>query len=158
MHVRIVVADQSEVRFYDTNRFDSKLELVGYLTDPKAHLHDRDFNSDRPGRVFDHAPAATGRRGAVPHHGTGGERHPHKHEAELFAHQIADELENALRQNQFKRLVLVAGPKFLGTLRAAMSKSVELAVIAEIRKDLVHATEEVVRQHLPREAFGSIRG
>jgi protein required for attachment to host cells len=156
MRVRIVVADQSEARFYDTDHFNSELKLVGRLTDPMGRLHDRDFKSDRPGRKSDHAPITSGRRGAVPHHGTGGERHPHRHEAELFAHQIAAELENALRQEQFKRLVLVAGPKFLGELRATLSKSLDLSVAAEIRKDLVHATDEVVRQHLPREAFASV--
>lgn len=158
MRMRIVVADQSEARFYDTDHFDSELKLVGHLVDPKARLHDRDFNSDRPGRVFDHAPPATGRRGGVGHHGTGGERHPHRHEAELFAHQIAAELEKALGQDQFERLILVAGPRFLGQLRAVLPKSLDLSVAAEIHKDLVHATDAVIRQHVPREAFASVVG
>jgi len=158
MRMRIVVADQGEARFYDTDHFDSELKLVGHLADPKARLHDRDFKSDRPGRVFDHAPPSTGRRGGVGHHDTGGERHPHKHEAELFAHQIAAELENALRQEQFKRIVLVAGPRFLGQLRAALSKSVGMSVAGEVRKDLMHASDAVIRQHVPREVFASIVG
>lgn len=158
MLVRIVVADQSEARFYDTDHFDSKLTLAGRLTDPKAHLHDRDFKSDRPGRLFDHAPPAAGRRGGVAHHGTGGERRPREHEAELFAHQIAAALENALRQDEFKRLVLVAGPRFLGELRAALSKPVESAVAAEVAKDLVHAPDTAVHQYLPRETFAKVIG
>jgi protein required for attachment to host cells len=156
MRVRIVVAAQSEARFYDTDHFDSDLKLVGRLTDPKARLHDRDFKSDRPGRVYDHAPPATGRRGGVGHHGTGGERHPHRHEAGLFAHQIAAALESALRQDQFKRLVLVAGPRFLGELRAALSKSVDSTVAVQVRKDLVHAADKVVHQYLPREIFAEL--
>ncbi len=156
--MRIVVADQSEARFYDTDHFDSELKLVGHLVDPKARLHDRDFKSDRPGRVFDHAPPATGRRGGVGHHSTGGERHPHKYEAELFAHQIAAELEKALRQDQLKRLILVAGPRFLGQLRAVLPKSLDSSVAAEVRKDLVHASDAAIRQHVPREAFTSVVG
>ena len=108
MRIRIVVADQSEALFYETDRFDVPLQLVGRLTDPKAHLHDRDFKSDRPGRVFDHAPAAGQRRGAVAHHGTGGERRPRKHETLLFARRIGQVLKTAHQQGDFDRLILMA--------------------------------------------------
>ena len=50
MGMRMVVADQSEARFYDTDHFDSELKLVARLADPKARLHDRDFKADRLGR------------------------------------------------------------------------------------------------------------
>ncbi len=56
MRIRIVVADQSEARFYDAEQRDTRRRSVGALTDPLAHRHDRDFKSDRPGRVYDHAP------------------------------------------------------------------------------------------------------
>src|SRR5207302_2106517 len=101
MRVRIVVADQSEARFYDTEGLHGPLQPAGQLSDPKARLHDRDLESDRPGRVFDHAPLAAGRRGAVGHHGTEGERSPRKHEAVNLARQIADQLEAARREGQF---------------------------------------------------------
>ena len=39
-------------------------------------LHDRDLKSDRPGRVYNSAAAPRGRRGAMAHHATGGERTP----------------------------------------------------------------------------------
>jgi peptidoglycan/xylan/chitin deacetylase (PgdA/CDA1 family) len=74
MRARIVVADESEVRFYDLDRAGSGLRLARRLTDPAAHLHNRDMVSDKPGRVFDHAPPSHGRRGAVGHHSTGGEQ------------------------------------------------------------------------------------
>ncbi len=154
MRVRIVVADQGEARFYDIARPDAGLQPAGRLTDPKAHLHDRDFKSDRPGRVFDHAPAATGRRGAVAHHGTGGERRPRKHEAELFARQIAEQLD-AATPGEFDRLVLMAGPAFLGLLRAALSKPLRASVVAEVPKDLVHQGEEALRAHLSSEIFAT---
>ena len=152
MRVRFVVADESEARFYDLERYDSPLTLAGKITDPKAHLHDRDFKSDRPGRVFDHASAA-GRRGAIAHHGTDGERRPRKHEAVLFARQIAAELERARRDDRFDRVILAAGPPFLGVLRAALEKVFHSEITAEIPKDLVHEPETELAAHLPREAF-----
>ncbi len=152
MRVRIVVADQGEARFYDLVGREAALRPAGHITDPNARLHDRDFKSDRPGRVFDHAPAATGRRGAVAHHGTGGERRPRKHEAQLFARQIAAQLE-AAKPGEFDRLVLMAEPSFLGVLRAALSKSLHATVVAEVPKDLVHQGDDALRAHLGPEIF-----
>lgn len=45
-------------------RTDQDKLVSGRLTDALAHLYDRDFKSDRPGRVFDHAPLVR-RRGAT---------------------------------------------------------------------------------------------
>jgi protein required for attachment to host cells len=152
VQVRIVVADQAEARFFDIVGPSEPLRLAGRLTDPKAHLHDRDFKSDRPGRVFDHAPGASSRRGAVAHHGTGDERRPRKHEAQQFARQIAEQLD-AARPGGFDRLVLMAGPSFLGLLRAALSKPLRDSLVAEVPKDLVHQGEDALRAHLAPEIF-----
>jgi protein required for attachment to host cells len=126
------------------------LRAAGTLENPAAHRHDRDFKSDRPGRVFSRAPDAGRRRGTVARHATGGERRPRKREAELFAKRIARELGTALRAGEFDGLVLVAGPAFLGLLRAAMPKHVQSAVIGEVAKDLVHLSKTALRSHLPR--------
>ncbi len=152
MRTRLVIAGESEARFYDVENYDAPLALAAKLTDPKAHLHDRDFKSDRPGRVYDHASSG-GRRGATAHHATGGERRPRKHEAVLFARQIAAELERARRDNRFDRVILAAGPPFLGVLRAALQKVFHSELAAEVPKDLVHEPEIQLRAHLRREMF-----
>ncbi|HUK00755.1 MAG TPA: host attachment protein [Steroidobacteraceae bacterium] len=153
MRIRIVVASQAEASFYDLAGRDAALQPVGHLSDPKAHLHDRDFKSDRPGRVFNSGPTGGRRRGATARHGTGGERSPRKHEAELFAHQIAEALEQALHQDQFERVVLMAAPGFLGLLREALSKAVSSRVVAESPKDLVKNPTSDVLAHVPPAAF-----
>lgn len=153
MPIRIVVADQSEARFYDIEGLNMPLRPVAKLTDPKSHLHNRDFESDRPGRVYDHAPAQGQRRGAVAHHGTGGERTPRKREAQLFAKRIAQELGTSGTSGPFDRLVLIAGPAFLGLLRSALPTSLKSLIVAEVPKDLIHEPETSVLSHLPREAL-----
>ncbi len=152
MATRIVVADQGEARFYD--RAGSGLRAVGSLENPAAHLHNRDFKSDRQGRIFSSVRAAGARRGAVSRHAAGGERSPHKRAAELFAKRIARELSAASRAGDFDGLVLVAGPAFLGLLRAALPKHVKSAVVAEVAKDLVHLPKTALRSHLPPGAPG----
>jgi len=154
MTTRILLADQSTARFYDIDQADAPLRLVGELTDPDSRLKDRDLKSDRPGRVYDHASTGT-RRSAVPHHSTGGEETPRRHGAQVFANRIVHELETAREARLFDRLVLIAGPQFMGMLRSAMSKHLTEVIGAEVLKDLLHAPESAVRAHLAETAFPS---
>ena len=147
MRTRVVVADQSEARYYD---LAGALRFLRKTTHPEAHMRDRELVSDRPGRVFDHANVAGGRRGAVAHHATGGERTPRKLEAAKFARQIINELDADRLHGQYDRLVVVSGPGFLGLLRSSMPKGLHAAVVLEVEKDLVHSTDEVIRAHIPR--------
>ena len=153
MRVRIVVADQSEADFYELEQRDMPPQLVQRLEDADAHLHDRDLKSDRPGRVFDHAPTVGGRRGAVAHHSTGGERKPRKVEARRFARRITRALEEARRENRYDRLVVMAPPSFLGLLREEMPAAVQAVLTAEIGKDLIHEPPEALSAHLPPGTF-----
>ena len=150
MHVRVVVADEISAIFYDLEDPAKGLQPAGQLSDPRARLHDQELVSDRPGRVYDHAPRQGGRRGATAHHGTGGEHEAHKHEVEIFARQLAHELETARRAHRFDRLVIMAGPKFLGVLRAALPDSVKATIAAEVPKDLVHHPLQAINEHLPQ--------
>lgn len=152
VRVRVVVADASEARFYDTESPKGPLHLAAQLTDPNAHLHDRDLVTDRPGSKFDRAPIGN-RRNATARHGAGGEESPRKHEAEVFARRVADELERASLKDDFERVVVIAGPAFLGLLRNAMPNSLRSKIVAEIAKDVVHQDESAVQGHLPQEAF-----
>jgi protein required for attachment to host cells len=149
MTTRVVLADQAEARFYDIEPIGGALHRVGEMSDPKAHLHDRDFKSDRPGRVFDHASASGQRRGAVGHHSTGGEETPRKHEAQAFAGRIVDALEAARNAHEFDQLAVIAGPRFIGMLRSEMTKPLADLVVVEVVKDLMHESEHVLRSHLP---------
>jgi len=135
MRIRLVVADESEARFYNVRPHKS-VELVGCLTDPVAHLRDRDLVSDRPGRKFDRAPLIAGRRGATARHATGGEQSPRQHEAEVFARRV-------------EGLIVMSGPVFLGLLREALPESVRAALVAEVGKDLLHQGVEAVLRYLP---------
>lgn len=153
MRVRIVVADQSEADFYELEQRDMPPQFVQRLEDPDAHLHNRDLKSDRPGRVFDHAPTIGRRRGSVAHHSTGGERNPRKVAARRFARRIIQALEEARRQNRYDRLVVMAPPAFLGLLREEMPAAVHAVLTAEIGKDLVHEPPDALSAYLPTGTF-----
>ena len=150
MRVRIVVADGSEVLFYNGDSYRGPLYLAGRMTDPSVRLHDRDLVTDRPGRKPDRG--AVGRNGSATH-ATGGEESPRKHETQVFARRVAGELERASRTDGFDRVVVMAGPTFLGLLRNELSPSLRQKIVAEVPKDLVRQPESAVKQHLPQEAF-----
>jgi protein required for attachment to host cells len=90
----------------------------------------RDIVSDRPGRV---QQSASSRRSAM---------EPrvdwHRFEKEKFSREMAALLDAAAGRGAFDRLVLVAPPRTLGDLRAALGAKARTKIHAEIDKDLTH--------------------
>jgi hypothetical protein len=71
--IRIVVADQAEAIFYDLPSLQAAPQEVAHISDPAAHLHNRDLVSDRPGRSYEsvggrgtRSPARTTRGSSKP--------------------------------------------------------------------------------------------
>lgn len=126
--VCVVVADQSEARVYLLR--GAAMRLSASLDHPAARKHDRDLKSDRPGRVYDRAPPARGRRGAMAHHATGGERTPRRQSATVFARQIAAAVAENTRTARVDCIVLVAPPRFLGMLRRTLPATLRAQVAA----------------------------
>ena len=83
---RILVADQAEAVFYDSSSLGAVPREVARITDPVAHLHDRDLMSARPGRSYESFGGAR--------HALERENDPRQREAVRFARRIARRLEN----------------------------------------------------------------
>jgi len=142
--IRIVVADQAEAIFYDLSSLKAHPVEVARLTDPAAHLHDRDFSSDRPGRSYE---SVGGARHAIER-----ENDPRQREAQRFAKEIAGKLDVDRRKKEYDQLIVVAGAPFRSVLRDELSASTSACVVHEVPKDLVHSPVEVLREHLPTTA------
>ena len=153
MTLRIVIADESEARWYDIEsrhvlaRPDIEFKPAARLSDPAARQHDRDFKSDRPGRAFS-GPLRPNRRGATARHAVGAEASPRARESVLFARRIVEALALAQRKAEFDELVVAASPHVLGLLRQASPPPLRAAVVQEIHKDLVHLSPGSLRKHL----------
>lgn len=61
---------------------------------------------------------------------------PGEKEAQSFVHDIAAWLDEAVRENAFDRMILIAAPKMLGELRKALSGAIQNRIVAEVNKDL----------------------
>jgi protein required for attachment to host cells len=142
--IRILVADQAQAIFYDAPSLRAVPREVGRISDPAAHLHSRDLESDRPGRSYESVGRAR--------HAIARENDARQQEAVRFARRIARRLDAARRQDEFEELIVVAGPPFLGLVRQQLSRPTRARVVHEIRRDLVHSPLDALRRHLPASA------
>lgn len=107
----------------------------------ETHLDaDREVYADRPGRAQE---SVGGARHAV-------ERRVdwHRFEKAQFAGRLAELLDAAAGAKRFDRLVLVAPPRTLGDLRAALAPATRAKVDGEIDKDLTHLPDHELPAHL----------
>jgi protein required for attachment to host cells len=125
----VVVADGAHARIYASNGIGKGLTPVPGGTLDSPNLKGREIASDRPGRAFD--SAGQGR------HAMESEEDPQRHESVEFVREVAKLLEDRAKAHAYDRLVLVAAPRTLGDLRAALDKNAKALVAAEIDKDLV---------------------
>ncbi len=162
MRVRVIVADQSEARFYDLTGAEEPLRPAGRIVDPDAQSHGREpeLGSERSSRGSDRSSRSSDRTAVVeparkvafaPR--PAAEPRPRKDAAMRFARQIAAELDASRRRDGFDRTVLMAGPAFIGLLRSALSEPVRATLVAEVRKDLVHQDDSLVHAFVPPEVF-----
>lgn len=70
-----------------------------------------------------------------------------RHDGEEFAGQLSQLLSEGRVGRQYEKLILVAGPKFLGQIRAKLDKATHSTVSATLDKDLAQKTDpEIVEQ------------
>jgi protein required for attachment to host cells len=137
----IVVADQSIGEFYLRNKKNSPLQHVFTMRNDSGQKKLIDLVSDRDGRSFDsHGPGR---------HSLGNEKTDlKKHESQIFAKEIADRIVAAKHKNEFSELVLIAAPRFLGTLRKSLSVIHSTLTYRSINKDVVGRDTAVIEKLL----------
>jgi protein required for attachment to host cells len=79
-------------------------------------------------------------------------KQPHRTHKELeaveFATVLNDYLVDAVQQQKFESLVLVAPPHFLGLLRAELSPALAHKISATVAKELIYMDESIIREHV----------
>lgn len=108
--------------------FEPKLEVRRVL-EAERNPANHEQGADRPGRVFE---GSTGRRSAV------GQTDWHDQAEAAFAKDVTEALAELHRKNKVPHLVLVAAPRALANLRAAMPAAVRSITVSEVDKDLTN--------------------
>ena len=138
----ILVADNVRARIFTADSPSSPLEEIEALAHTEGRLHDREMTSDLPGKIK----------------GEGGVGHafeqptdPKKHEADNFAHRIADYLEEAHNERKFEQLLIIAEPSFLGLLRHQLTQKIREVVCFELDKNITTHDIKDIRNPNSRE-------
>lgn len=136
----IVIADGSRARFL-MNDGPGKGLRPGLHEEMHQELPpNRDIVTDKPGRSAD--PGGASRHGFAP------KVDWHAFEKERFAHEVARLLDQGRMQGAYDRLILVAPPKTLGSLREELAKATRQLVSGELDKDLTHLDLKSLEAHL----------
>jgi protein required for attachment to host cells len=137
-HTWILAADRSKARIFEIlKRHDPPTEIADFVH-ALGRAHERDINSDASGRFY-------GKGEHVQGHATSTDVSVMRHEAERFAEQLCDYLYHAHSERRFEKLWIVAGPEFLGVLRAKLPKQLRAIMELELDKDVTTHNPDDIR-------------
>jgi protein required for attachment to host cells len=136
----ILVADNVRARIFTAETPSSPLQEIEALAHTEGRLHDREITSDFPGKIK--GEGSVGHAFEQP-------TDPKKHEADNFAHRIAQYLEEAHHANKFEQLLIIAEPSFLGLLRNQLTEQIKKRVCFELDKNITTHSLDDIRKHLP---------
>jgi protein required for attachment to host cells len=143
--VVICIADHTRARIYAQSARGASLRLVEEIARPQAGWKNTDLVSDRPGvKRQGYSAAAFG--GAA--HET-----PKEHEQRKLAHDVAAALEKARMRGDLEELVLVAGPKTLGSIKRQLTSATSKKLAATIESDIAQLDEHDLARHLRHKWF-----
>jgi protein required for attachment to host cells len=137
----IVIADGEKARIVANEGAGKGLAPAGHALSTTLHA-DRDIYADRPGRAQESVGAAR--------HAIQPRVDWHRFEKQQFARRVAEMLDSESGKGAFDRLVLVAPPRTLGDLRAALGAATRAKVTGEIDKDLTPIADHDLPGHLEK--------
>jgi protein required for attachment to host cells len=129
----ILVAHRGGARLFENKGPGKGLNLLHNIPHPEGRLKNKDIGFDSNGQ---------GR------HSLSSEQEPTAHVTEQFAKQLSTMLDDGRHQQLYGKLVLVAEPRFLGNLRAALSTPTAALVTATVGKDLGSVELHNMPKHL----------
>lgn len=135
----IVVAD--EVRAIVYTRESQRAPLVEYfsLDNEAGRKKAGELLSDRGGRSFDSF-------GRGRHTMAREKSSPKQHIAEAFAAQIAKRIGKAMHDGSCRGYALIAAPRFLGLLRAALTTACKVEPFTTVAKEVVGQDVSVLQK------------
>ena len=136
----ILVADEARARLLEAQQADGAVVEHQSFIHEEGRQHPRDVVADRLPRAQE---------------SVGGARHAIEPrtdletiEASRFAHALSAVLESGRVAHRYERLVLVAPPRFLGALRAALPDAVQQRVVGSLPKDVTREPAEAIGERV----------
>lgn len=147
----ILTADRRRARIFAAERpRSSELTEVEAFVQPDASLPDRERVEPPPGRQHNGGNVAT-------RHGVDSRSSEREKSTTKFVRDIVNRLEKAHHKGEFSKLVLVASPDVLGSIRAQLSNDLKQDVTFELDKELTTLRPHELRNHLPQALAPSLK-
>ena len=129
----VLSANRSSASLFENDWPGKSMRRIQDIPHPQGRMQIKDIDTDKPGRVFD--SFGQGR------HSTSHKQEPTEHIAQQFALELAEMLNKGRLTNAYDKLILIAEPKFLGILRAALDKNTASLVVQSVNKELLDVKE-----------------
>jgi protein required for attachment to host cells len=149
-HLLLLAADASRAHLFRRPERLVGLDEVAAWVNPDARHLTSELVEGRPGRTFDSHGA--GRHAIEP------KSDAHERSERDFAKLLAGELARHAQADADAALVLVAPPRFLGALRAALDVPLSRRVVVEAGKDLMRLPAAELRHRLAELVAPSVGG
>ena len=144
----ILVSDASRAALFSAELREDEWSPVQTFDHPEGRESGREIGSTAaPGRMLK-SKGPGGRHTALE-----ARTSPKEVEAERFARQLGDYLEDAVARRQFDYLVLVAPPHFLGVLKGCLGPQATKHVRRAVDKDFSMLNAAEIRARLVDEVF-----
>jgi protein required for attachment to host cells len=137
----ILVANASEAKVYSNKGIGKGLEIVAKLDNPDSRKKAAELVTDRPGHMQGSGNGHGSRQPATD---------PKQHAHDIFARELAQQLDQGRTSNSFQRLIVVAEPGFRGLLNSAMNSQVSGMVSDSIDKDYTKLSDKELAGHLEK--------
>lgn len=136
----IVIADGAQARIVLNDGPGRGVKPGPDVEFAAANIPGRDIMADRPGRTFD--SSGQGRHAKEPR------SDPREVEQNKMLRELTKFLEQEAKKDSYDRLVIVAPPRALGSLRSGFSAQVRARVTGELDKDLTQVPIHDLAGHL----------
>ena len=139
-NVWVIAADSVRARLFRAEHITGPLREVQDFVNPASRLQERELVTDGKGSAFGNGSAQ--RQKYEP-------PSEKEHQAQLFAHEIIEEVEKLRARGELERFHVIADPSFLGRLRENYSSPLQKCVGQEITNHATQNRPEQIRDLLP---------
>ena len=136
----ILSANRSGASLFESDWPGKLIRRIHDFPHLEGRLQNQDIDTDKPGRIFD--SFGQGR------HSTSSKQDPTEHIAHQFALSLAEMLNKGRLSHAYDRLVIIAGPNFLGILRAALNKNTASLIVQSVNKELLDVKESELAEYI----------
>ena len=136
----ILVADRARARLFSLSKGASRMIEIEDFVNPEARTPGHERERAPPPRVHDRLGEG---RHAIEAHTS-----PREKVTSQFATMLGSHLKHAHDEQRYRDLVLVAPPRFLGALNAALGARLGETVLLRVSKNLTRSPEKEIREAL----------